>query len=298
MAAQQVITTGSYANSALSSVDAMLAVGANGLAADNWRGAAGAPSLLDYVAVSGAAYARRGAAEAGKLATALAGAGGCWPPGAPKPSDYYSPTLGSMSDQAGFLSWAILGTVALSEPIPVGSVDFLKGLAQDNGGWEWNEGFGTDTNATALAIQALIAAGESISSSGVVSGVAYLQGAQNDDGGFPYSPDSPIDTDSDTNSTAWVVQALLAAGEDPAGPEWTQGSANPYTFLLGMQLDNGSFEWQQGSAPVTRLVATEQAIVALLGRPYPLAISPLEVCDVKQTFLPLAQKVKAVGQGE
>lgn len=287
VAAQQVITDGSYVQSVPASVDAMLAIGANGLAAGEWRGSADAPSVLDFVALNGASYARHGVAEAGKLAVAMTGAEGCWPPRAPEPSDYFSPTLGAMSDQAGFLAWGILGSVALSESVPAGNIDFLKGLAQTNGGWEWNEGFGTDTNATALAIQALVAAGESISSSTVVSGLAYLHGAQNSDGGFPYSPDSSFGTDSDTNSTAWVVQAIYAVGQDPAAPEWTQGSANAISFMLALQQDDGSIEWMPGAPVGTRLSATEQAIAGLLGQPNPYAVKPLEVCDIERVFLPL-----------
>lgn len=47
---------------------------------------------------------------------------------------------------------------------------------------------------------------------------------------------------SDTNSTAYVFQALRAAGEDPVGPSWRKGANNPVTFMLARQLLDGSFE--------------------------------------------------------
>lgn len=44
--------------------------------------------------------------------------------------------------------------------MPADAVSYLKSLAQPSGGWEWGPGWGADTNATALALQALLATGE------------------------------------------------------------------------------------------------------------------------------------------
>jgi hypothetical protein len=41
---------------------------------------------------------------------------------------------------------------------------------------------------------------------------AFLTAEQNPDGGFPLAPGGP----SNAQSTAWAVQALVAAGRDPA----------------------------------------------------------------------------------
>ncbi len=131
-------------------MEALLALGANGLSND--RAAA-------YLAGTGAAFTRSGAAAAGKLATAVVGADACLPAGALTPASYYSPTLGAYSTQASANAWAILGTLAMSETTPAPAIDYLAAQIQPAGGWEWSPGWGVDTNSTALALQALVARG-------------------------------------------------------------------------------------------------------------------------------------------
>jgi prenyltransferase beta subunit len=163
----------------------------------------------------------------------------------------------------------------MSATVPVAGVQSLIHAALPNGGWEWSPGWNGDTNTTALAIQALVAAGEPVSSTAIISGLAFLKSAQNGDGGFAYDPVSPFGRDSDANSTAYVAQALAAAGEDPTGPAWTISDANPIGYLLNLQLADGSFEWQKG-AGVNEL-STQQAVSALLRAPYPVRVG-VEAC--------------------
>jgi hypothetical protein len=276
----QVISDGGYGSPG-ASVESMLALGANHEKAAAWRANVEQPSLADYVALQGGIYARSSVAAAGKLAVALAASESCLPIGAISPQAYYSPTLGAYSDQAGANSWAILGSLALSETVPAQAIDHLKNHIQPEGGWEWGPGWGADTNATALALQALVAAGEPISASEVVSGLAFLKAAQNSDGGFPYTPGP--DSASDANSTAYVVQALVAAGEDPLSPTWTISNSHPISYLLSLQLPDGSFEWQPGTG--ANLLATQQAIPALLGRAHPVVRQQLESCPA--IYLPV-----------
>lgn len=271
--ASQSITDGGYVGVG-SSVETMLAIGANQIAAAAWRQTPVSPSLEDFVALDGAAYTRATAAGAGKLAVATTASTACFPAAGISPLGHYSPTLGAFSSQSGPNSWAILGTVALSEIAPVSAVAYLKGQVQPDGGWEWAPGWGSDTNATALALQALIAAGEPISSATVVDALAFLESAQNEDGGFPYAPGP--DAPSDANSTAYVVQALIAAGEDPLGARWTVSATTPISYLLTLQLPNGSFEWQPGAG--ANQLATQQVIPALLGRAHPALSAPLQAC--------------------
>lgn len=278
---------GGYGN-ASGSAETALAIGANQLKASDWQKTPGTPSLQSYLSGHGAAFANKSADAAGKLAVGLTGADGCWPGGALKPMDFYSPTTGLYALGSGPQAWAMLGVAALNQTIPTSATHHLKSLQQANGGWEWQPGFGADTNSTALAIQALAASGEAITSSTIVSGLNYLKSAQNTDGGFPYDPNSAWGTDSDTNSTAYVVQALLATGLDPTTSAWTISHTHPISFLLGMQLPDGSFEWQKGFGP--NQAATQQAIPALLGRPFPLAKTVLDACPVFCVYLPAVLK--------
>lgn len=267
---QQVITDGSYFGSAAASVETLLAIGANYEDAGEWRAATDAPSLLDFLVEHGAEYSQEGVSEAGKLAVALSAADACWPADAVKPSAYYSPTLGALHTDAGFLAWGILGTLALDEPVPTDSVERLLGLALPDGGWEWSAEWGRDTNSTAVAIQALVASGVPVTHSVIISAQNYLQSAASPEGGYSYDPNAAWGNVADSNSTAYVLQALAALGV--AVPE---GAVN---FLLGLQGEDGALGWQVAQ-PAANAGATQQAIPALLGQPYPIRRVALPTCE-------------------
>ncbi len=274
--AQQVITDGSYGSSAGASVETLLALGANHEDAGTWRPSPDAPSLLEFVTENAPAYSQEGVSEAGKLAVALTAMEACWPADALMPAAYYSPTIGALHPDAGRLAWGILGTLALDQAAPAESVEYLNDLALPEGGWEWSPGWGRDTNTTALAIQALIAADTPVTATTIVSGLAYLRLAQTDAGGFSYDPGADFSATADANSTAYAVQALVAAGENPLGEEWQRAGGNPLDFLVAQQDATGGLAWQAGQ-PVNA-AATQQAIPALLGQPYPIRQASLPIC--------------------
>ncbi|RKD22093.1 hypothetical protein BEP19_13570 [Ammoniphilus oxalaticus] len=88
-------------------------------------------------------------------------------------------------------------------------------------------------------------------------GIQVLKEMQADNGGY-------IDmfTGHNSQSSAQVIQALTAAGEDPQGIEFTKKNGNnPVTDLLSFQLDNGAFSSKQGGKE--DLFATPQALQAL-----------------------------------
>jgi hypothetical protein len=121
-----------------------------------------------------------------------------------------------------------------------------------------------------LALQALVAAGTSVTNSVVISAQAYLQSATAPEGGFGYDPNASWGNVADSNSTAYVLQALAALGVD--APE------GAIDFLLEMQGEDGALSWQVGQ-PAPNLGATQQAISALLGQPYPIRRVALPVCE-------------------
>jgi prenyltransferase beta subunit len=168
----------------------------------------------------------------------------------------------------------------LGESVPDSAVSALRARAQTGGGWEWQPGFGVDTNTTALAIRALLAAGEPVNAPAIRAGIAFLRQAQNADGGFPYTPaEAPEPSSpSDANSTAYVVQALYAAGQDPASRCWASRSQTPLDYLRARQLLDGSFEWQPGLGADS--LATQQAIPALLGATYPTVAGRVQACTL------------------
>jgi len=272
---QQNAMTGGFGDSAGGAIEVLFALGANHERPENWKPVDGLRALDAYLLPRAREFSRSNVAAAGKLAVAAAAADACRPARTVKPSSFYNETLGAYSADAGFNAWGILGAAALGEEIAAAAVTTLIDQQDASGGWEWQAGFGADTNTTAIAIQALIAAGQPVSATAIVDALAFLKTAQVASGGFVYDPRTP-DYGADANSTAYVIQALLAAGEDPTGAAWTVGGLTPIRFLLGLQLADGSFEWQPNTG--SNLMATAQAVPALLGQPYPVTVRDLEFC--------------------
>lgn len=283
IAGRQVITSGGFGSSAGGGVEVMLALGANHQSAADLRRTAESPSLEDFTAQTGAAYSRNSAGASGKLVTSLVAADACLPVGALTPSSHFSATLGTYAAGTGDNAWAILGSAAISESVPASALSQLRAAQQSDGGWEWSPGWGSDTNSSALAVQALVAQGEPLTSTVIVDALAYFSSTQQTDGGFPYAA-GPTAA-SDANSTAYVIQALIAAGEDPEGAAWTQGANTPVSYLLTLQTASGAFEWTPGTGD--NALATTQAVPALLGRSNPASFGALELCPA--TFLPAIQ---------
>jgi len=169
--------------------------------------------------------------------------------------------------------WAVLALASAKRPIPAAAVTYVKGGQQENGGWAWDGSVATaaDTNTTAFAVQALIAAGEAGSGDVVTKALTYYKGIQNDDGGWPYQSPSDFGTATDANSTAVIIQALIAAGQDPAGADWkTANGHTPIAALEALQNKSGAFAWQ-ATVPDDNLLATVQALPAVASKAFPLA---------------------------
>jgi hypothetical protein len=168
----------------------------------------------------------------------------------------------------------LLGVLALSSvgrPIPEAAVTYIEEGQQENGGWAWDGTAETvaDTNTTAFAVQALAAAGQTGEDAAISMAMEYYQAIQNEDGGWPYQNPSDFGTATDANSTALAIQAILAAGQDPA--DWTAASGqDPIAALESFQNESGAFAWQ-AAVPDDNLLATVQALPALAGEALPLA---------------------------
>lgn len=153
-------------------------------------------------------------------------------------------------------SIALLGLACTGNAVPAKAVAALQAtVISDGGGW----GFGgvADPDITAITIQALLASGVAANDAHVQAGLAYLKAHQGSDGGWGFDP-----TASNANSTAYVVQALLALGENPDSASYEKDGVTPVEFMLSQQQADGSFA---GFDPA---YATNQVLPALAGRTY------------------------------
>jgi hypothetical protein len=134
---------------------------------------------------------------------------------------------------------------------------------------------GPDTNSTSLAVQGLAAWVKFPKQSSVISS---LRNSQSGDAGFPFV--AARNQTSDPNSTALVIQALVAEKNAPSSAAWKKGSNTPYTALASYQLDCtspdfGAFKFPGSAA--ANVFATVQSVPAMAGRKLPVASSAASV---------------------
>jgi iron complex transport system substrate-binding protein len=177
--------------------------------------------------------------------------------------------------------WGVLALIAAGEDsdseMIQSTVAFIKANQGDDGGWSWatidNYMYSSsDVDDTAAAVMALIAAGESPSSMYITDALDYLRMEQDDSGGFGFEDWYTGELVVNSASTAWAIQAIVAAGQDPTSEDWTWDD-NPVNVLLSFQEDTGAFIWYEDcSWPgcEAREKMTAYALPALLGMPYPV----------------------------
>jgi len=183
-------------------------------------------------------------------------------------NDGYDQSTGAFAEDDFSQSIAILGLACTGNNVPSAALDPLRASQVDDGGWGFDGA--SDPDTTAIAVQAMLAAGTSASDEDVAAALAYLQETQNDDAGWGYGGES------NTSSTAFAVQALLAAGEDPESAAYTKAGNTPVSYLVAAQQPDGSFP---GFDPA---FATNQVVPALAGRSF---------CDAPSTALESDQPV-------
>ncbi len=132
---------------------------------------------------------------------------------------------------------------------------------------------GPDTNSSALAAQGLATWGKRPLKK---SAIASLHIAQSSDGGFPFV--AAGGQSSDPDSTALVVQMLVALGSSPKSKTWAVSGGTPLSALASYQLgcsdeaaSRGAFFFPGDRSPNT--LATVQAVPAAALKTFPVAKS-------------------------
>ncbi len=175
---------------------------------------------------------------------------------------------GSFSGLVNQTSFAILALRAAGRAARDRTVRAAAGwvASQHNadGGFNFaGRGGRSGVDDTAAALQALVAAGKRRTKT-VARAAAFLAARQNSDGGLPLQPGD----DSNAQSTAWTVQALVAAGRDPERLR-RRGARSPLAYIRSLQSTSGAVRYSRTST-ASPVWVTAQALTALARRPFPI----------------------------
>jgi hypothetical protein len=165
-----------------------------------------------------------------------------------RPSGAIGPALNSTI-------WGVLALRQAAQTAPPGAVRFILSGQARSGGFPWYPRGAPDNDDTAAAVEALAAAG--VRGEPISRALAYLRARRRPDGGFELRPGAG----SNVQSTAWAIQAYLAAGGKPP--------AAAFRYLARMTRHNGSLRYSVRYA-TTPLWVTAQALPALRRKPFPL----------------------------
>jgi hypothetical protein len=161
------------------------------------------------------------------------------------------------SGQASDLSqaWVFLGLSLANENVPDEASQYLIQSQAADGSW----GFG-DPDTTALVVTALLS-GEKVNVQDQVvqKALQFFHDTQLSNGGWRPSWDTdPLNADS----TGWILQALISAGEDPSGESWKVEQGDPVQALIDLQKPDGSI-----GGTYANTYSTAEAIIGLSGVP-------------------------------
>ena len=163
---------------------------------------------------------------------------------------------GSVGGQSNLTAFAVLALRAAGELGGARAAEWLARQQNRDGGFSFaTRGDPSGVDDTAAAVEALAVAGGH--RAGIAAALRYLVRARGRDGGFPEEPGGA----SNAQSTAWAIQAFIAAGRASLGG----------AYLERLTTRSGAVDYSAGVAE-TPVRVTAQALAALAGRPLPLKV--------------------------
>ncbi len=167
------------------------------------------------------------------------------------------------SGRFGATGWdqalSMLGLVAAGRAVPAAAVRATL-AARGAGGWGLTlarTGGHDSVDATALVIEALVAAGVRRDDPGLRAGAAWMLAQRNRAGGYASAGGG---APTEANSTAAAIRALRALGRTPP--------ASTRAALRALQERDGGLRFTAAAAG-SRLIATTDAVIAFAGRTLP-----------------------------
>jgi energy-coupling factor transport system substrate-specific component len=169
---------------------------------------------------------------------------------------------GSYEDWPNSTAYAVLALRSAGIANVADSVAWLREVQNEDGGWGDTAGSPSNADGTGAVLQAL-----SPSSQAARRAVGYLRQAQQKGGGFRLGGNGALNT----QSTAWAIEGLLAAGANPA--QFKRGGRSAYQYLEAGQAADGHYRYSSQSDQ-TPVWVTGEVLVAAAGKHLPLEAPP------------------------
>jgi energy-coupling factor transport system substrate-specific component len=169
---------------------------------------------------------------------------------------------GSYEDWPNSTAYAVVALRSAGIANVADSVEWLRGTQNEDGGWGDVPGSPSNADGTGAVLQAL-----SPSSKAAQRAVGYLRQVQQPGGGYRLGGNGSLNT----QSTAWAVEGLLAAGADPA--QFKRGGKSAYEYLEDNQASDGHYRYSSKSDQ-TPVWVTGQVMVAASQKYLPLEAVP------------------------
>lgn len=139
------------------------------------------------------------------------------------------------------------------------TLSWLRGVQNEDGGWGDLPDSPSTADGTGAAMQALAP-----DSKAVRRGLSFLRDSQRPGGGFSLGGNGVVNS----QSTAWAIQGIVAAGGDV--DSFRRGGASALDYLAARQAGDGHYRYSK-SSDQTPVWVTGEALVAAAGRSFPLA---------------------------
>jgi hypothetical protein len=140
-----------------------------------------------------------------------------------------------------------------------GSVEWLRSVQNDDGGWGDVPNSPSTADGTGAVMQALSRGSKSMGRA-----VNYLRGSQRNGGGFSLAGNGVVNS----QSTAWAIQGVLAAGGDPSA--YRRGGASAPEYLAARQAADGHYRYSRNSDQ-TPIWVTGEVLVATSSKYFPIS---------------------------
>ncbi len=169
---------------------------------------------------------------------------------------------GSYEDWPNSTAYAVLALRSAGIANVADSLEWLREVQNEDGGWGDVPGSPSDADGTGAVLQAL-----SPSSKAAQRAVGYLRQTQQSGGGWRLGGNGSLNT----QSTAWAIEGLLAAGADPA--QFRRGGKSAYEYLEDNQAGDGHYRYSAKSDQ-TPIWVTGEVLVAASKKYLPLEPVP------------------------